>query len=386
MMTSSTLGIFGCANPLAAQDNPPSTATAPAETPQVLSQMTAAAKAIAAEHDVPAIVMGIVQDGDIAGFVTEGVLDRSTAEPVADNTVFQIASLSKIFTGTLARELVLNGGMDPAAPVTAYLPAELTREAGAKLDGVTVAHLIHHRSGLPRDTAVVAREGNDPMLVPLSEEGLLEDLRVAEMVGPPGAQYEYSNLGYGLLGYILERASGESYAALLDRLILSRYALHDTGSAVPEGAEERLATPYRKEDGAIPTQSWRTGKLVSASGLYSTARDLAKLMQAQIKIYRSSDPSQQNLLLTAVSEPVTAGRSYGYGMNVQTMSVDGENVDLYYHSGDMDGYAGFYGFVPSRNIGIVLLTSRGGEGKERLQRIAARHMLGLPTELHTTSH
>jgi CubicO group peptidase (beta-lactamase class C family) len=219
------------------------------------------------------------------------------------------------------------------------------------------------------------REGNDPMLVPMSEADLLKDLAIARMAGGPGERFEYSNLGYGLMGYVLERASGHSYRQLLQTRIVDRYRLGSTDTELATENAGRLVTPYRKEDPIARTEPWRTGKLVAASGLYSTVEDLARLMTVQLEAY--TEDGDDGLITTANSKAVGDGRDYGYGMNVQLIEVGDRSVDLHFHSGDMDGYAAFYGFVPSMNSGFVLLVSRGGSGKTELQQYALRQILGI---------
>lgn len=344
------------------------------------AETRAAVEEIAAEHEVPAVVLAIVRGDQATEFTAAGLQDRRTGEAVAANTLFQIASVSKVLTGIIATDLSMNGKLDLEAPVLSYLPDTLSAEARKKLAGVSVTDLLHHRSGLPRDTAVHRRSGNDPMTNPLTEEDLLKDLEIAAMVGEPGERFEYSNLGYGLMGYILERASGKSYADLVDSVIARPYGLDSTGTTVPEGAEARLATPYRKEDADIPTKPWKTGKLVAASGLYSTAADLAKLLSAQISAYGSTAKKGNELVLTKHTTPTGDGRQYGFGMNIQPIAVGEETVNLHFHSGDMDGFAAFYGFIPSRDEGFVLLVSRGGQGKEELQHYALRRALGLDAD------
>lgn len=319
---------------------------AEAKSPSVAAQT--AIQNIASEHSVPSAVVVFVDNGAISETVLVGFHNGPGTPTVSDRSVFQIASVSKVFTGIIANALVREGKLEYADPVTEYLPDDLSDEARQNLAGVTVGHVIHHRSGLPRDTAVNPRIGNEPMREPLTEADLLEDLAIADMVGDPGERYEYSNLGYGLLGYVLERASGESYAELVDRIVTGPLAMEDTSPTLADSARERLVTPYRKEDPIAPTEPWQTGKLVAASGLYSSARDLARLMVAQLEAYADCENSSRDLVTTTISEPTGDGRQYGFGMNVQPVDAGDETVKLHFHSGDMDGFAAFYGFIPSR--------------------------------------
>ncbi|QYJ08266.1 serine hydrolase domain-containing protein [Qipengyuania flava] len=341
--------------------------------PVPVSRYAEAGIEAAIAHDVPAFVMAFVSSAGVEEFVSHGVVDRQSGEPVVPTTQFQIASLSKIQTGIIVRNLVLEGKLDLDRPILDYLPDTRDARISENLGSGTVGHLVAHRSGLPRDTSVITREGNDPLLEPLTSDKLLKDLAIAEMVGTPGETYEYSNLGYALLGYIAERVSGMSFDALHATYVTDQYGMSRTMVHLDEAGEKALATPYRKEDAFRATQPWNTGTLVAASGIFSTPADLSSLMVAQLNAYRNEDTPELDLTDMAIS--VSEGRSYGFGLNRQEVTLNDVVTPLFYHSGDMDGYAGFYVFQPENDRGVVMLTTRGGEGADKLRSLAIDYVL-----------
>ena len=338
-----------------------------------IAEYAEAARQAAQEHDTPGFVMAFVSSKGVEEFVSHGVMDRVSRDPISEDAQFQIASLSKIQTGIIVRNLVLEGRLDPQRAIVDYLPEDIDPAIVRNLGTATVAQLISYRSGLPRDTSVLERKGNDPMLAPLTDTLLLRDLALAEMVAEPGEAYEYSNLGYALLGYVSERAAGEPFDQLHRKYVVDAFAMDRTMIELDKRARASLATPYRKEDASVATSPWNTGRLAAASGFYSTPRDIARLMTAQISSYREGD--NPALHLTSAGLPVTETRFYGYGLNRQSITLDGGTVDLYYHSGDMDGYAGFYTFVPGNDRGVVMLTTRGGAGADRLRSLSIDYVL-----------
>ena len=217
-------------------------------TPSTLEWIDEAASIIYDNENIPASVTAIIHNDKIIHTINHGVLDRNSNAPVSTSTIFQTASIAKTFTAVIANSLIIEGKLDPKAPITRYLSPHLSAAAQAKLKNISVQNLLHHKSGFPRDSSVVTREGNDPLLTPLTEEGLLEDLERLSLQSKPGEQFEYSNLGYGVVGYILEQVTGLSYATLLKRYVLTPYGLTDTGPELPAEKQTRLALPYRKED------------------------------------------------------------------------------------------------------------------------------------------
>ena len=245
-----------------------------------------------------------------------------------------------------------------------------TKNTRTKIKDVTVLNLLQHTSGLPRDSKVIIREGNEPMLTALSREDLVRDIELAPLKTSPGSVYEYSNLGYGLLGLVLEEASGKSYLQLIREFVTKPYNLKDTGTALNKNQLVRLATPYTKEDGYKPTSTWNTGMLTPASGLYSTITDLAKLMEVLI-----AGEQLSHVDLNSNNFAISDARKYGYGMNEQKIKIDGKTFTLAYHSGDMDGFAATFLWVKENKNGLVILTNRGAAWKSEFQGLLIRQLI-----------
>lgn len=302
------------------------------------------------EYDIPALCVVVTQDGNTT-FVNQGHLHRVTPTLVDENTKFQIASLSKMFTGIIVNRLVDAGPLELGTSIVNYLPETYSTKTLRKLEPITVRDLLHHRSGLPRDSYVTRskRKGNDPLLYEYTEADFETDLNRMKVKPKPGEAFRYSNFGYALLGYIAERASGRTYAELLQEYVVDEYQLRHTSLDV--SPQERAATPYRKEDRRIETKAFILGKLVPASGIYSTTADLARLLQLQLEAY--AEQQAHPLLLTADVRPKT-GVSYGYGL------FDFDNGE-YGHGGDLDGYASDYWFRAKEQTGFAFLTSSGGD-------------------------
>lgn len=241
----------------------------------------------------------------------------------------------------------------------AYLPSNLPENTKEKLQGIKIRDLLHHRSGLPRNPIVIERVDGEPMLGGYSEEDMLKDLSLLTLEFSPNTSYAYSNLGYALLGYIMERASNKTYETLLQEYVSDALRMESTGTFVSKQQERLLAPPYRKNARTMETQAWKTEKLTPASGNYSNVADLSKMMIRQINdyvlFYDGGEVSP--LVLSEYKAPKDSDKeSYGFGI----IEVNTRRGKILGHMGDMDGYASYYLFFPQKKIGVVLLTSSGG--------------------------
>ena len=301
-------------------------------------------------YDIPAMSIGISIDGQ-AYFINKGVYKRNTDQLMDNKGACQIASVSKMFTGAIVKALITEGKMELNAPITQYLPPNYPQSVQKKLDGITVRDVLHHRSGLPRDSYIAGtkRKGNDPLVYDYTEADFLTDFQKIRIKRNPKRKFEYSNFGYAVLGYMAERASGMTYEALLQKYISEPYSLHNTTTLVPEKAQR--VTPYYKEDKYRETRYFVMGKLTPPSAIFSTTEDLLKLVQAQVKVYQAQDRDQM-LYLTQDTRSET---NFAYGFGLFT-----NNKGRYGHGGDIDGYASNYWLYPEKDLAYVFLTSSGG--------------------------
>lgn len=307
-------------------------------------------------HDIPAISIGVIQDGKISIQKGYGYTKRQTGVPVDENTVYQIASLSKMFTGIIARSLILENKLVLNQSISFYLKDKIDSKTAKKLSTIQVKDIFFHRSGIPRNSKTHKRRDGEPMLSKYTEKHLLADLK--KMKIRKYGKFKYSNLGYSIIGYILESASGLTYEELCKQYVIQKFNLVNTTISNPF----QSATPYRKDNRTVETKAWNTGKMTPASGIYSTTADLSKLMVEQLKAYRSNPIDKDTNPLNLTNPKELKGNSNNsnsyYGMGLWELKY--HRGMLYGHSGDMDGFASQYQFNSTQDTGVVLLTSSGG--------------------------
>lgn len=316
------------------------------------------------KNDIPAVSVGIVYEGKVLLAKGFGVHQRGGLARADENSIYQIASDTKKMTGIMAQHLVLEGKLDLDLPIINFLGETLQKAARERLKQITTRQLLQHTSGLPYRELTMKRKDGEPMLVPYTEKDVMNDLNVVTLKAVPGENFGYSNFGYAVAGYLLEKVSGRSYSDLIREYIARPYDMPNTTTSLTAAQQQRLVTPYRKEDRTVATKAFIMGKLSAAGGVYSNIKDLAQLMLLQLAAYRtySADTPLNSLVLH--TNPLERKNGYGFGLGKKVFATGTQ----FGHGGDMDGYASGYVFSPEHQAGVLLLTSSGGRWVGELEK------------------
>jgi CubicO group peptidase (beta-lactamase class C family) len=318
-------------------------------------------------HDVETdsvggIVAGVVVDGDLVWADAWGWADRDAGVAMSTSSVSRTGSISKSVTAVLMMRLVDRGVIELDDPVRDYLPAVdglATARPGA--EPITFRHLASHTAGLVREP-----DWPGSVVGPIEawEERILASIPLTAFDSIAGARYQYSNIGFGMLGLALSRAAKESFMALVEREIFVPLGM--TGSAfVVVGAElqPRLAAGYVHRDGGIdPEPSAREhagrGYKVPNGGVYSTVADLGRFLGAMSGVPGLtilSDRSRAEMMRVQTPEDPRSG--YGLGFRV---TIDEEGRRTISHGGSVAGYNAHMAADPDAAIGVVLLRNYSG--------------------------
>jgi len=205
-------------------------------------------------------------------FCNYGYAHKHQRQKITEKSMFEIASLTKTFTGLLAAQAVTEGKLNLKAPITQYIP-ELA--VNAQFDKVNSQQLLTHMSGLP------LRLSPD-----FTESQLLTAAAKLQFNYPPGSRYQYSNAGISLSALALTRIYGVSYAQLLNQFILQPLNMRYTALEVKPEYRHLLVTGYNRRNKAVLLRQLGTEN--AAAGLKSNTYDLAKYLQLQLgtKPYR----------------------------------------------------------------------------------------------------
>ena len=287
----------------------------------------------------------------VVGLVSEKGSRLFTAGPAkpGGRTVFEIGSITKVFTGILLAEAVRRGEVKLNDPIVKHLPPRV-KLASKRARDITLLDLATHTSGLPRmPSNWRPRDPKDPYS-DYSVQDLYRYLASDKNIGRDRNRYQYSNLGYGLLGHLLAGRAGMDYGTLILERISLPLGLADTRINLSSGQRSRLAVGHNAAGQAAPY--WSFGVLASCGALHSTAEDLLK--------FAAANTGRSETSLSPVLRDVQLPRRKGPAPNVKIglgwhmLNLFGQ--EIFFHDGGTGGFGGFVCFTVKDRIGVVVLS------------------------------
>lgn len=302
-----------------------------------------------------------------------GLADVERNVALTNAHLFRVASHSKTFTATAVLRLAERGALRLDDTAGQWLP--WLEEARSPLAQATVRELLSHASGIIRD----GRESDFWQLQKRfpDHDALREEILAGTAaVLPANQRYKYSNIGYGLLGLIIEAASGEPYNRFVQREIVDRLGLRNTGAEVEPGRLGEFATGYTALSYApqrVPIDHVGTDALSPATGFFSNASDLAEFFSTQsFGDTRLLGDASKRRMQQPLWESSEGGSRYGLGLGISKL---GERA-LVGHSGGFPGFASMTLVDPKANIAVSVLTN-AVDGPAGQMAQGAFHLLNL---------
>jgi len=300
----------------------------------------------------PGVVLGIV-DNNGQRVYAHGFASKDGA-PVTAETVFEIGSITKVFSALLIMEMARRGELDPGKPVADYLPAGLKLPRFQE-QPILLEHLATHTSALPR---VQPNHFPANILDPYADytaAKMMEFLAGYELTRRPGAKYDYSNLGYGLLGYTLVLVAKKDFSALLDERVLRPLGLPDTMISVPEGKKKRRATPYGLFGHPVPY--WSIPEIPACGALNSTVPDLLSFLAFNLGLQISANDAL-NQALIRLQQPWSYADESGSAFDEWIWGHEKiKGRDYFWYNGGTGGFRSYIGFIPELKWGVAVLVN-----------------------------
>jgi beta-lactamase class C len=293
------------------------------------------------QHEVPGVAIAIV-NGDSEKILTYGLADKKSNAKVTENTLFEIASITKVFTTTALALNVLQGNMGLNDPISKYIPG-LDSHFSA-INKVTLLELATHTSSLPR-VGGSWREGGLQKIVSF--------LQHWQPNYPIGARYEYSNLAFGLLGYALEAVEKRPYEEIIAEDVLKPLGMNMTFTRVPESQLSQYAQGYDFKGKEAPRRI--PGYLLGSGALRSTVKDMLKFLKANMGI---NTPEKLLKAMQLAQQPFYNVRKH-FIMGLGWQRFDFEDTLIINKNGGLTGFASYIGWMPEKKIGIIILTNKG---------------------------
>ncbi len=338
-----------------------------------LPKLDAHYEAAAKEHHLPGFIYGVVVDGELVHVHASGTADLEQRIPVTRGTRFRIASMSKSFTALAVLRLRDAGRLQLDDPVAKYVP-EFGRTALPTADSqpVTLRQLLHMSGGFPQDDPWGDRRLADTVA---EFEALLG--AGLSWSTPPATGYEYSNLGYALLGHVVTKVTGEPYQDYITRQILRPLGMNDTVWEFGEVPSPHLARGYRWEHGRWrPEPMLHDGTFGAMGGLITTLDDMAKYAAFHLAAWPPrDDPATGPVVRATLREmhrpavfvalvadnktadnqpnPRTAGYAFGLSWN-----QDSRGITWVRHAGGLPGFGSEYRLFPDHGFALIALANR----------------------------
>jgi CubicO group peptidase (beta-lactamase class C family) len=324
----------------------------------------------ARENHMPGIAYGLVMNGELIYANYQGYTNLANKTSVDASSAFRIASMTKSFAAMGILILRDQGKLSLDDPASKYIPEmRQTKYLTTDAPVITIRDLMTHRAGFPEDNPYGDRQlaDTDAELMQLMKEN-------PSFSNAPGLQYEYSNLGFALLGSIIKNVSGQSYQQFIDQNIFKPLGMKNTYWEYTKVAPQQLAHGYRWIDG-----NWREEALLkdgswgAMGGLITTVEDFSKYMKLHLQAWpirdgrevgplnRSSIREMHQLWNFNTINPrlnnknCAAATGYGYGLGI-TRDCKG-NIYVA-HSGGLPGFGSSWMIKPNYNIGIVIMSNR----------------------------
>ena len=295
------------------------------------------------------IVVGVIEPSG-RRFVSYGSLAKGDKRRLDGDTLFEIGSISKVFTSLLLSDMVERGELALTDPIAKFLPADVkVPERGGR--SIVLQDLSTHTSGLPRLPTNMSPKDQANPYVDYSVEQLYQFLSSYTLTRDIGAQYEYSNLGGGLLGHLLARKAGTDYESLVRSRITAPLKMSSTVITISPELQTRFATGHSER--LVPVSNWDIGTLAGAGALRSTANDLLTFLAVPLG-YTSSPLAPAFARMLTVRRPTgQPGVDVALAWHIFTRGGD----DLIWHNGGTGGYRSFIGYNPKARVGVVVMSN-----------------------------
>lgn len=325
----------------------------------------------AGERGVPAASVAVLVDGEIVDHAT-GVLSTATGIEATTDSIFQIGSITKVWTATLVLQLVDDGLVDLDAPIRTYVPEfHLADEQAAS--AITVRQLLSHQAGFEGDVFTDTGRGDDAI------EKYVELLADLPQIFAPGTMFSYNNAGYVLLGRLVERMRDTTWTQALMERIVAPLGLERVSPSPYEAILHRVAVGHLgpDDDGvATPAPLWAMAPSNAPAGsmLSMTARDLVGFARMQLadglapdgeRVLSSASVDAMRTPLVGLPRLTAMGSAWGLGWEMDRVG----DAPLYGHDGNTVGQSSFLRIDPQANVAVVLLTN-GGDAQGLFHDIA----------------
>jgi CubicO group peptidase (beta-lactamase class C family) len=313
------------------------------------------AEPVVREGKAVGVVVGVITP-EVKLAVGYGRKSAGGDEPPDGDTLFEIGSITKVFTSLCLADMVEEELVTLDDRIETHLPPGIQFKNPPPRP-ITLKLLATHTSGLPRiPLAVAFADPRDPY-ARFNEERLVEMLNSYEWQPEAGTKFAYSNLAMGMLGWMLARRNETTYEQLVIQRICDPLHMDDTRITLSDDQRKRLAPGHTPE--GKPSDNWSFDVLAGAGAIRSTANDLLRFAEANLDPDNSSLPPRLAKAIARSHAPhgETDDPRMKIGLAWMIRAGNSERGPLLWHSGATGAYTSFLGMLPERGIAVVVLSN-----------------------------
>jgi len=299
-----------------------------------------------AEGLTPSIALAVIDSSGVE-FFNFGKTAKNGQE-VDENTIYEIGSITKVFTGILLAQQVLDGELKLEDEINNYLPDDIIVPVMGDKE-ITFGNLTDHTSGFPRMASNFSPSNHQNPYADYTVDQMYEYISNYQAVRTVGSEYEYSNLAQGLLGHLLAMNKACTYEELMVQTIADPLEMKDTRIYLTQRMNENLALGY---SGGRHVENWDIPTLAGAGAIRSSTSDMANFISANLG-YLSSPLIKAMELSHQIRHDMAGESSIAMGWHINK----GNKGDIICHGGGTGGYRTFVGFVKETGKGVVLFTN-----------------------------
>jgi serine-type D-Ala-D-Ala carboxypeptidase/endopeptidase len=310
-------------------------------------------KRIDKEKQGVGIVVGVI-DAKGRRVIAYGSLEKGDNRPLDGDTLFEIGSITKVFTALLLTDMAQRGEVKLHDPISKYVPdsAKIPQRDGRQ---ITLVDLATHTSGLPRMPANFHPKDPANPYIDYTEEQLYTFLTSYELTRAVGVKFVYSNLGFGLLGQGLARRAGTDYETLVETRICEPLGMKSTRITLTPEMEHRFAAGHSAD--LVTVSRWDLPSLAGAGALRSSTNDLLNFLAATMGYTNTTLAPAMKTMLSIQRPTGQAFVDSALGWAVDTRG----GSEIIWKNGGTGGYRTFIGYSPRSGVGIVALSNASTE-------------------------
>jgi CubicO group peptidase (beta-lactamase class C family) len=319
------------------------------------------------------IVVGVI-DAKGRRVVSYGTLEKGDKRPLDGDTLFEIGSITKVFTSLLLADMSQRGEVRLDDPIAKYVPgtAKIPQRNGRQ---ITLVDLATHTSGLPRMPANFNPKDPANPYIDYTDDLLYAFLSSYELTRDIGVKFVYSNLGFGLLGQGLARRNGTDYETLVETRICGPLGMKSTRITLTPELEQRFAAGHSAD--LVTVSRWDLTSLAGAGALRSSTNDMLKFLAAAMGYSHTSLTPAFKMMLSVKRPTGQPFLDSALGWVVDTRG----GGEIIWKNGGTGGYRTFIGYSPRTGVGIVALSNAStaaGTDDIGLHLLDARFPLDVP--------